>query len=82
MPGGFLLVLSLVAPVAGVLLAFAVGGRRVEGIALSIMPTGLTQVTLPSLTTTGVFTFDRSSSFGGSGSTVRRCRIQFSTAFH
>jgi multicomponent Na+:H+ antiporter subunit D len=40
MPGG-LLVLSLVAPVAGVLLAFAVGGRRVEGIALSVMPIGL-----------------------------------------
>ena len=42
MPGGFLLVLSLVAPVAGVLLAFAVGGLRVEGIALSVMPIGLT----------------------------------------
>ena len=41
MPGGFLLVLSLVAPVAGVLLAFAVGGRRVEGIASSVMPIGL-----------------------------------------
>jgi formate hydrogenlyase subunit 3/multisubunit Na+/H+ antiporter MnhD subunit len=41
MPGGFLLVLSLVAPLAGVLLAFAAGGRRVEGVALSIMPIGL-----------------------------------------
>ncbi len=41
MPGGFLLVLSLVAPLAGVLLAFAAGGRRVECVALSIMPIGL-----------------------------------------
>jgi formate hydrogenlyase subunit 3/multisubunit Na+/H+ antiporter MnhD subunit len=41
MPGGFLLVLSLVAPLAGVLLAFVAGGRRVEAIALSVMPVGL-----------------------------------------
>jgi formate hydrogenlyase subunit 3/multisubunit Na+/H+ antiporter MnhD subunit len=41
MPGGFLLVLSLVVPLAGALLAFAAGGRRVESIALSTMPIGL-----------------------------------------
>jgi multicomponent Na+:H+ antiporter subunit D len=40
-PGGFLLVLSVVVPVAGVLLAFATGGRQVERIALMIMPIGL-----------------------------------------
>ena len=40
-PGGFLLVLSVVVPVAGVLLAFAAGGRQVERIALTIMPIGL-----------------------------------------
>src|SRR5688572_11021 len=39
--GGFLLVLSVVVPVVGVLLAFATGGRQVERIALMIMPMGL-----------------------------------------
>ena len=39
--GGFLLVLSLVVPVAGMLLAFAAGGRQVERIALATMPLGL-----------------------------------------
>jgi len=39
--GGFLLVLSLVVPVAGVLVAVAAGGRRVERIALLTMPLGL-----------------------------------------
>jgi multicomponent Na+:H+ antiporter subunit D len=39
--GGFLLVLSIVVPVAGVLLAFAAGGRYVERIALGIMPLGV-----------------------------------------
>jgi multicomponent Na+:H+ antiporter subunit D len=39
--GGFLLVLSIVVPVAGVLVAFAVGGRWVERIALATMPLGL-----------------------------------------
>jgi formate hydrogenlyase subunit 3/multisubunit Na+/H+ antiporter MnhD subunit len=38
---GFLLVLSLVVPVAGVLLAFAAGGRHVERIAFATMPLGL-----------------------------------------
>jgi formate hydrogenlyase subunit 3/multisubunit Na+/H+ antiporter MnhD subunit len=38
--GGFLLVLSLVVPVAGVLLAFAAGGRHVERIAFATMPLG------------------------------------------
>ena len=38
--GGFLLVLSLVVPVAGVLLAFAAGGRHVERIAPVIMALG------------------------------------------
>ncbi len=40
-PGGFLLVLSLVVPVAGVLLAFVAGGRHVERIALAAMLLGL-----------------------------------------
>jgi formate hydrogenlyase subunit 3/multisubunit Na+/H+ antiporter MnhD subunit len=39
--GGSLLVLSLVVPVAGVLLAFAAGGRHVERTALATMPLGL-----------------------------------------
>jgi len=38
--GGFLLVLSLVAPVVGVLLAFVAGGRYVERIAFATMPLG------------------------------------------
>jgi multicomponent Na+:H+ antiporter subunit D len=38
----FLLVLSVVVPVAGVLLAFVAGGRRVEWVALGTMPLGLT----------------------------------------
>jgi formate hydrogenlyase subunit 3/multisubunit Na+/H+ antiporter MnhD subunit len=38
--GGFLLVLSLVVPVAGVLLAFATGGRHVERVVLAAMPVG------------------------------------------
>jgi multicomponent Na+:H+ antiporter subunit D len=39
--GGFLLVLALVVPLAGVLLAFAAGGRQVERISLGTMPLGL-----------------------------------------
>jgi formate hydrogenlyase subunit 3/multisubunit Na+/H+ antiporter MnhD subunit len=39
--GGFLLVLSVVVPVAGVLLAFAAGGRHVERIAPLAMALGL-----------------------------------------
>jgi formate hydrogenlyase subunit 3/multisubunit Na+/H+ antiporter MnhD subunit len=39
--GGFLLVLSLIVPVAGVLLAFAAGGRHAERIAFAVMPLGL-----------------------------------------
>lgn len=38
---GFLLVLSVVVPIAGVLLAFAAGGRQVERIALLTTPIGL-----------------------------------------
>ncbi|HZC55289.1 MAG TPA: proton-conducting transporter membrane subunit [Xanthobacteraceae bacterium] len=37
---GFLLVLSLVVPIAGVLLAFVAGGRRGERIAFATMPLG------------------------------------------
>ena len=40
-PGGFLLVLSVAVPIAGVLLAFVAGGRQVERIALLVMPIGL-----------------------------------------
>jgi multicomponent Na+:H+ antiporter subunit D len=39
--GGALLVLSIVVPIAGLLLAFAAGGRQVERIALATMPIGL-----------------------------------------
>ncbi len=39
--GGSLLVLSIVVPVVGVLLAFVAGGRWVERIALATMPVGL-----------------------------------------
>lgn len=39
--GGFLLVLSIFAPLACVLLAFLAGGRTVERIALAALPTGL-----------------------------------------
>jgi formate hydrogenlyase subunit 3/multisubunit Na+/H+ antiporter MnhD subunit len=38
--GGFLLVLSVVVPVAGALLAFVAGGRQAERIALATMPLG------------------------------------------
>ena len=41
-PGGFLLVLAIALPVAGVLLALALGGRRAEAIALILMPVQLT----------------------------------------
>ena len=37
--GGFLLVLSLAVPVAGVLLAFAAGGRHVERVAFAVITT-------------------------------------------
>ena len=40
--GGGLLVLALVVPVAGVLLAFALGKRQAERVALITMPLGLT----------------------------------------
>jgi formate hydrogenlyase subunit 3/multisubunit Na+/H+ antiporter MnhD subunit len=39
--GGLLLVLSIILPVAGVLLALVLGGRRAERIALFVMPVGL-----------------------------------------
>ena len=40
-PSGFLLVLALVLPVTGSLLALALGGRHAERIALALMPAGL-----------------------------------------
>jgi multicomponent Na+:H+ antiporter subunit D len=40
-PGGFLLVVALLLPVAGSLLALALGGRHAERIALALMPAGL-----------------------------------------
>ena len=39
--GGFLLVLSIVVPVAGVLLAFVLGDRYVRLVACAIIPVGL-----------------------------------------
>src|SRR5262249_60906736 len=39
--GGFLLVLSVIVPLAGVLLALAVGGRHVERVAFVTMPLGI-----------------------------------------
>jgi len=39
--GSFLLILAVIIPLAGVLLAFVWGGRQVERIALSAMPLGL-----------------------------------------
>ena len=39
--GGSLLVLALVLPVAGMLLAFAAGGRHAERIVLATLPLGL-----------------------------------------
>ena len=39
--GGFLLVLAIALPVAGVLLSVALGGRQAERIALIVMPAGL-----------------------------------------
>jgi multicomponent Na+:H+ antiporter subunit D len=39
--GGFLLVLAIVVPVAGVLFALLLGGRRAERVALAVMPFGL-----------------------------------------
>src|SRR4030081_3366283 len=38
--GGFLLVLTIVLPVAGVLLSLVLGGRSAERIALGLMPVG------------------------------------------
>jgi formate hydrogenlyase subunit 3/multisubunit Na+/H+ antiporter MnhD subunit len=51
--GGYLLVLSIVVPVAGALLAVAAGGRNLERIALATLPCGLAialsiAVTMPS----------------------------------
>jgi multicomponent Na+:H+ antiporter subunit D len=40
-PGGFLLVLALILPVAGVLLGLELGGRHAERIALALLPVGL-----------------------------------------
>jgi formate hydrogenlyase subunit 3/multisubunit Na+/H+ antiporter MnhD subunit len=40
-PAGFLLVLSLIVPMIGMLVAFAAGGRHVERAAFAIMPIGL-----------------------------------------
>jgi formate hydrogenlyase subunit 3/multisubunit Na+/H+ antiporter MnhD subunit len=40
-PSGFLLVLALVVPITGSLLALALGGRHAERLALTLMPAGL-----------------------------------------
>jgi formate hydrogenlyase subunit 3/multisubunit Na+/H+ antiporter MnhD subunit len=39
--GGFLLVLSIVVPLMGAMLAFAAGGRHLERVALATLPVGL-----------------------------------------
>src|SRR5208283_5381155 len=39
--GGFLLVLAIVLPVAGILLSLVLGGRHAERIALVLMPAGV-----------------------------------------
>jgi multicomponent Na+:H+ antiporter subunit D len=39
--GGFLLVLAIVVPLGGALLAFAAGGRHLERVALATLPVGL-----------------------------------------
>jgi formate hydrogenlyase subunit 3/multisubunit Na+/H+ antiporter MnhD subunit len=39
--GGFLLVLAIISPVAGILLSLAIGGRHVERIVLILLPVGL-----------------------------------------
>jgi multicomponent Na+:H+ antiporter subunit D len=39
--GGFLLVVAIIVPLGGALLAFAAGGRTLEWIALAILPLGL-----------------------------------------
>lgn len=38
--GGYLLVLSVILPATGILLAFALGGRHVERVALGLLPIG------------------------------------------
>src|SRR5271170_1765175 len=40
-PGGFLLVLAIVLPVMGLLLALFLGGRHAERVAIAVMPIGL-----------------------------------------
>lgn len=40
-PGGFMLVLALIMPVTGLLLAFALGGARAERIAMALIPVGV-----------------------------------------
>ena len=40
-PGGFLLVLAILLPAAGIILSFALGGRNAERVALAITPFGL-----------------------------------------
>src|SRR6516165_11156433 len=39
--GGFLLILAIALPLAGVLFSLALGGRYAERIALTVMPTGV-----------------------------------------
>ena len=40
-PGGFMLLLALIAPVTGLLLAFALGGVWAERIAMALLPAGV-----------------------------------------
>jgi hypothetical protein len=40
-PGGFLLVLAILLPVAGIILCFVTGGRHADRIALGLTPFGL-----------------------------------------
>ena len=45
-PGGFMLVLALVVPVTAMLLAFAIGGRAAERIAMAVLPMGVAIATV------------------------------------
>ena len=58
--GGYLLVLTIIVPVIGMLLSLVAGGRHAERIALAPMPAGhCTAVLLPTLVFQSALTLDR-----------------------